>query len=321
MRIAVVGAGAIGGFIAGALARSGAEVGVVARGAHLQAIRQNGLQVRSELGAFVVNVPASSSLQELEREFPDGAGFEYLLLTFKAHQWPGMLPQLALYADTAATLVTLQNGVPFWFSRNPPLQTVDPGGKIGGLFPDTQIIGGVVHASGNIAAPGIIEQSRGMRYPLGELDGTISPRLQALHAAFQKAGLQSEIDDNIRRTLWIKLLNNTGQNPVSALTRKSIAQMFGDPPTRAWVRELMAETLAVGQAIGVVDEVDIEARIAYAARLSDVKTSMLQDLEAGRPLELDPILGATIELGERYNVAMPRLREAYDALKQQAAAT
>lgn len=304
-RICVVGAGAIGGFLAAALAKAGAPVAVVARGPHLDAIRRNGLRVESDLGAFTVRVDASHDLREL-------GAFDALLLTFKAHQWPSFLPQLA--AAGGANVVTLQNGLPFWYVRDPPLQHVDPGGAIGKLFPDQRVIGGVVHVSGTIVEPGRIRHSGGLRYVLGDVNGSPNAAVDALAGLFRRAGLAAEVDTNIRATVWLKLVNNAGLNPASALYRMRIKPMLADPKARALVHAMMSDALRVGQAMGVVSDVDINARIEYAARLDDVKTSMLQDYERKRALELDPILGAVIELAQRYDVDVPSLRDAYRRL-------
>jgi 2-dehydropantoate 2-reductase len=307
MRIGVVGAGGIGGFLAGALAHAGLPVAVVARGEHLAAIARDGLHVESDLGSFTARVEAADDLRSL-------GDFDVLLLTFKAHQWPDFFEQLAPFAATSTTIVTMQNGLPFWFVRDPALQSVDPGGRIAKLFGDERVIGSAVHVSGHIAAPGFIRQSGGMRYMLGSPLGGPSPRVEALVEAMRSAGLAPEADPNVRATVWLKLVNNCGLNPVSALRGLTIKPMLADPAARAEVRALMEEALRVGQAIGVVNEVDIDARIAYAARLDDVKTSMLQDYERGRTLEADPILGAVIELAGRYGVEVPRLRAAHEAL-------
>jgi 2-dehydropantoate 2-reductase len=306
VRIGVVGAGGIGGFLAGALARAGLPVAVVARGEHLAAIRRDGLHVESDLGTFVARVEAAADLREL-------GAFDVLILSFKAHQWPAFLEQLEPFAATDATIVTMQNGLPFWYVREPPLQGVDSGGRIGALFPDERIVAGVVHVSGHVAQPGTVRQSGGMRYVLGAPRGGSNARVDALAEAMRAAGLSPEVDANIRAVVWLKLVNNAGLNPVSALRRLTIQPMLADARARAEVRGLMEEALRVGQAMGVVAEVDIDARIAYAARLDDVKTSMLQDYERGRPLE-DPILDALIELAGRYGVEVPLLRAAHQAL-------
>jgi len=307
MRIGVVGAGGIGGFLAGALARAGVAVGVVARGEHLAAIRRDGLHVESDLGTFGVRVDAAEDLREL-------GDFDALLLTFKAHQWPGFVEQLAPYARAGTTIATMQNGVPFWFVREAPLASVDPGGRLGALFPDESIAGGVVHVSGHVARPGAVKQSGGLRYVLGAPGGGTSERVEALVRTLRAASLEAEEDGNVRATVWLKLVNNAGLNPVSALRGLTIKPMLADPQARAEVRELMEEALRVGQAMGVVAGVDIDARIAYAARLDDVKTSMLQDYERGRELETGPILGALVELAQRHGVDVPRLRAAQAAL-------
>jgi 2-dehydropantoate 2-reductase len=314
MRVGVVGAGAIGGFLAGALARAGVPVAVVARGAHLAAIRRDGLRVESELGAFTARVDASESLRSL-------GDFDVLLLTFKAHQWPSLLAQLARFSGTRTTIVTLQNGLPFWYLRTPPLDSVDPGGKIGRLFGDEQVIGGVVHVSGDVPEQGLVRQSGGLRYLLGSPQNGESARVEALVALLQGAELQAESDRDIRASVWLKLVNNAGLNTVSVLRRATIKRLLSDDAARREVRDLMSEALLTGRALGVVSDVDIDARLDYAARLDDVKTSMLQDYERGRALELDPIVGVVIEVADRYGVAVPHLRAAYAQLARVAGAS
>jgi 2-dehydropantoate 2-reductase len=311
VRITVVGAGAIGGFIAAALARAGMPVGVVARGSHLDAILERGLRVRSDLGEFSARVDAAADPNELPPA-------DFLLLTFKAHQWPGFLERLGPAARAKTPIVTLQNGIPFWFARTPPLESVDPGGRIGALFADGQIIGGVVHVSGHIAQPGLIVQSGGLRYLLGEASGRNGERVAGLAAAFRAAGLEAEVDGALRRSLWFKLVGNASLNPVSVVTGMTLGQIMRDRAVLARVRGLMLEVLEVGRALGLVEDPvrEAEARIAYAARLDDVKTSMLQDAEVGRPLEIEPILGAPIELARRLGVDVPLLREMRARLRE-----
>jgi 2-dehydropantoate 2-reductase len=314
MRIAIVGAGAIGGFVAAVLARSGTPVAIVARGPHLDAIRRSGIAVvASDLGSFTASVEASDDLRAL-------GPVDLALLAFKSHQWPALLPQLEAAARNGTTIVTLQNGVPFWFHRSPPLRTVDPGGRIGALFPDERVIGGVVHVSGHIAAPGQIHQSGGTRYVFGALHPASHDLLTDFAGHMRSAGLAAEIELNIRQIVWLKLVNNVGLNPVSTLRELTVHQLLAQPSTRAEVRALMVEALEVGRALGVVSDVDVDARIAYAQRLGDVRTSMLQDALAHRPLELDPIAGAVVELGEELGVPVPRLRAIYDQLRSRALA-
>ncbi len=314
VRVAVFGAGAIGGFIAGALACSGVEVFAVARGAHLDAIRRNGLRVKSDLGEFTVNIPAESDL----REFED---LDFVLVTFKSHQWDGVLPQFekAIAGNTA--FVTLQNGLPFWYDRNRALESVDPGGRVLKTIPYDRIIGGVVHASGHIVEPGFVHQSGGMLYPLGELDGSTTARITALSDAFLKAGMHAPIEGDIRKFIWRKLVNNTGLNPVSALTRATVQKMLHDDGVRPVLHAIIEEALSVARATGVEPGVDADERLKWAEHIADVKTSMLQDLEAGKPLELEPIVGAVVELSQRYGVAVPHTETVYALTKQLARTT
>lgn len=309
MRIAVFGAGAIGGFIAGALSRAGFDACVVARGAHLDAIRRHGLRVaRSDLGAFSVNIPAAADL----REFED---LDYVLITFKSHQWGGVLPQFERAIAGGSSFVTLQNGLPFWYSRDRALESVDPGGTILKTIPYDRIIGGVVHTSGHLAAPGVIDQSGGMLYPLGELDGAVTQRIQKLSQALVKAGMNAPIEPDIRRNIWRKLINNTALNPVSALTRATVQEMLRDRGTRVVLRAIIEEALRVARASGVDPGVDVEERLKWAEHIADVKTSMLQDVESGKPLELEPIVGATVELAHRYAVPVPHIETVYALTK------
>ncbi len=308
MRIVVLGAGGIGGFVAAALARAGYDVAVVARGPHLDAIRERGLHVRSALGEFTVRVPASDRLAEL-------GTFDLAIAGFKGHQWADALEQLAPAARKGLTIVTMQNGVPFWFVRTPPLESVDPGGRIGALFPAAQTIGGVVHASGHIAAPGSILQSGRTRYLFGDAAGGVGPRARELCEMFRAAGLAPEADENIRATVWLKLVNNVGLNPVSTLRGVTVHRLLEDPAALAELRGLMLEAIAVGRAIGAIGDIDVEDRIAVLSQVADVKTSMLQDFEAGRTMEVAPILGALIELAGRSGIPVPLARAAQAALE------
>src|ERR1700733_1655808 len=197
-RIAIVGAGAIGGFLAAALAEEGLSVAVVARGAHLAAIRHDGLRVESDLGSWTTRLEASDDLRRL-------GDFDALILTFKAHHWPAFREQLEPFAASAASIVTMQNGLPFWYVREPPLASVDSGGAIGKLFGDDRVIGGVVHVSGSIAAPGHVRQSGGVRYVLGDPRGGSNPRVAALADAFRRARLAPEKHPNLRATGWVEV--------------------------------------------------------------------------------------------------------------------
>jgi 2-dehydropantoate 2-reductase len=304
----VFGAGAIGGFIAAALARAGNDVGVVARGPHLQALRTGGLRVRSELGNFTAPVAASDDLRDFGS--PD-----YVLITFKSHQWSGVLAQFESAIAGHSVFVTLQNGLPFWYDRGRALESVDPGGRVLHTIPYDRIIGGVVHASGHIVEPGFVDQSGGMLYPIGELDGSITARIEHLAGEFRNAGFQAPIEPDIRRTIWRKLVNNLALNQVSVLTRATVGTMLRDARVRAVLRNVIEEGLAVARASGVEPGVDAEERLRWAEHIADVKTSMLQDLEAGKSLELEPIGGAVVELADRYGVPIPYTQTVYALTK------
>ena len=308
MRTAVVGAGAIGGFIAGMLARAGADVALVARGAHLQAIRAHGLRVRSEAGDFTVKIAAANDLRELGE-------FETVLVVVKAHQLLEVLPQLLPAIKSGATIVPMQNGVPFWYFADRSLAAVDPEGKIREAIPRDQIVGSVVHASGNTPEPGCIEQSGGMKYILGDPDERPSPRADAVATQLAAAKMDAPVTLKIKREVWRKILGNVSLNPVSALTCLTIGRMLADPQTRALIAQLMEETMRVATASGVDVEISIEERINFASRLVDVKTSMLQDAEARRPLELDPIVGAVVELATQFAVRAPTVQTVYTLAK------
>ncbi len=302
MRVVVIGAGGIGGFLAATLARSGVDVAILARGPHADAIARSGLHVRGDLGEFTVRVPLVGRLDDL-------VGFDLALLCVKAHQMLALHGALQRLSQSGACVVTLQNGVPFWFTREPPLESVDPESAIGSLFDDRRTIGGVVHVSGHIDRPGSVVQSGGTRYVLAPIAGGGSAEryIQPLRESMERAGLMPEPSSEIRSVLWAKLANNVGLNAVSSLTRLSIARMLAFAATRDLVARAIGETLAVGRALGVVGEIDVERRMEYAARLSDVRTSMLQDVLAERSLEIEPILGATVELGGRCGVVTPTI--------------
>ena len=309
MRIAVVGAGAIGGLIAGALARSGAEVAVVARGAHLEAIRRHGLAVRSaHLGDFVARVEAAPDLRAL-------GSFDAILVTVKSHQWLPLLEQFAPYAESDTTVATFQNGFPFWYYRDKWLESVDPGGRILRTFAYERLVGGVVHASGNVVEPGVVRHLGQWIFPMGAPAGGESARTRQLAAAFVRAGLVAPVEVEIRRAVWRKLFGNAALNPVSALTRATTQTMLRDPRTRALIRSIVEECRAVAAASGIDVAESLEDRVAYIEGLADVKTSMLQDLEANRPLELEPIVGAVVELAARLRVPVPHLETVYALAK------
>lgn len=304
---AVFGAGAIGGFVGAMLARAGHDVTLIARGPHGAAMRAHGLTIESEDTQFTVAPAIAPGL-------PANARFDAVLIALKAHQIAAAAPQIAAALPAGTPAVFMQNGIPWWYflgTGAAPLQSVDPGGAIAAAFAPENVVGCVVFAACEVLEPGRIRHGIGKRFTLGEPLGGPSARLERLASDFSHAGLKAPIDPAIRREVWSKLLGNAAFNPISALTRAITSEMLEDPAVLALVRQVMEETSAVAAALGVEIGMAIDERIAGARRYGDNKTSMLQDLLAGRPLELDPLVGAIVELGERAGVATPALRHVH----------
>ena len=315
MRVAVVGVGAIGGLLAASLARAGEEVSVVARGAHLSAIREHGLKLVEANAEFSAKVAAAERLSELGPQ-------DCIVLGVKAHQIGEIAEDVGAALGPETTILTAQNGVPWWYFYGAGgrfdghrLETVDPGGRIGRLLPPERLIGSVVYAAGEIAAPGVIRHVEGNRFTLGELDGATTARATALSQALQGAGLKAPVVADIRSEIWMKLWGNATLNPVSALTRARLDRMCQFPPSRALIAEMMAEVRAVGEALGVKFRISIEKRIAGAEAVGAHKTSMLQDVEAGRAPEIEALVGAVIEMARLVETPTPRLEAVYALVK------
>jgi 2-dehydropantoate 2-reductase len=316
MKFAVFGAGAIGGLLAARLIETGQEVSVIARGAHLAAIRRQGLRIRS--AAF-----GESTCRPGASENPAEIGpVDVAVLAVKAHSLTAIAPSLAPLFGPETICVTTQNGIPWWYFQGlsgrwagTGMESVDPGGTIAAHIDARRVIGSVVYVSASLAGPGLIEHVEGTRLPIGELDGSRSERVRGLAKIFTDAGLKSSIRSDIRADIWTKLLGNATFNPISALTRATMTQLLETPETRRLIREGMDEVRAVAAALGVSIAISTEKRIAGAEQVGNHKTSMLQDLEAGRPLELEPILGAVVELAGKAGVVAPRLEALYACAK------
>jgi len=310
MRFLIAGAGAIGGYLGACLARAGQDVTLFARGPHLRAMEERGLAVLSAGGDFRVYPKVTGDLAQ--------APADVIVLGVKAHSLTQLAPRLQPLIGADTTVVSTQNGIPWWYfqaagSRQPELrlERVDPGGIVGAAIDPARVAGSIVYFATEIAEPGVIRHIEGNRISLGEPDGSRSPRCRAIAEALIQAGLRCPVTTHIRQEIWVKLLGNVAFNPISALTRGTLAGMARDPAVRDIVRCIMAEVEAVANQLGVEIPISIDQRIAGAEKMGEHKTSMLQDLEAGRPLELEAVVGAVVELGERLGIAMPHTRTVY----------
>lgn len=303
MRFAVVGAGAIGAYLGACLARAGLEVTLVARGAHLEAMREHGVRVIEPDGStFTVHTEYADDVAGV-------AGAGCVFVTLKAHSLPAVAPALAAAADPEAALVFAQNGVPWWYEPGDGrrLESVDPGGVIAASIDRQRVVAGIAYPAATVLEPGVVRREEGDRFSLSELDGARSRRVMAIAEAMTEAGVRARVSSRIREETWVKLLGNATLNPVSALTGATVGEMLADPGTRELVRALMREVESVAGAHGLRLGVSVEQRLRGAAGLAAHRTSMLQDLESGRPLELDALVGAVVEVGDRFGVATPLL--------------
>ena len=305
MKVAVFGAGAIGGLIGVRLARAGADVTFIARGPHLAAMQSRGVTLVSGGERMTVHPRCTSDPAEAGQ--PD-----YVLVTLKAHSLPGAAGQIAMMMGPDTALVTAINGVPYWYFygldgpwSDRRIESVDPGGMLWETLPPRQCIGAVVYPAAEVVEPGVIEHSYGDRFSLGEPDGSRSERVERLSRLLIGAGLKAPVRPRIRDEIWVKLWGNLAFNPLSALTGATLDRLTGQPDLRAVARAMMVEAQGVAEALGVRFAIDLDKRIAGAAEVGEHKTSMLQDLERGRPMEIDALLGAVVELGRVVGQKMP----------------
>ena len=315
MRFAVIGAGAIGAFVGAMLSKAGEDVTLIARGAHMRAMQKDGVRVRGSLGEF--------EARPLVTDDPCAIGaVDVVFLTLKAHSLTEMAPRIAPLLGTDTSVVSAQNGIPWWYFYNhggewegTHLETVDPGGMITNSIDPRRAIGCVIYCSTIITEPGIIEHIEGTRFSIGEPDGTRSKRCQRIAEAFIRAGLRCPIRGKIRQDIWVKLMGNVAYNPISALTRATLTEIVQCKETRAVAREIMIEAEEVAHKLGIEMGISVEQRLAGAEKVGHHKTSMLQDVEAGRPLELEPIVGAVIEIGCKLGMLMPYTKTVYACAK------
>jgi 2-dehydropantoate 2-reductase len=317
MNIGIVGAGAIGGMLAVRLALSGQSVTVVDLGAHLDAIKARGLKLVRADGSeeIATNLRASASCAE--------AGVQDLVfLAVKANQIAGLAADMGALFHQDTIVVPIQNGLPWWYFQNfngphggYRLKTADPTGVIEANIVSRRIIGCVVYPAGEIIAPGVIKHVEGDRYPIGELDGANTARVKMVSDALVAAALKSPVLEDIRSEIWLKLWGNMSFNPISALTHATLVDICQEPATRALAADMMLEAQAIGERLGAKFRVPLEKRIAGAEKVGKHKTSTLQDVEAGRRIEIDALIGSVIELGELTGVATPAIRAVYALMK------
>lgn len=315
MKFVIAGAGAIGAYMGARMARAGSDVTLFARGPHLRAMQERGLRVQSAEGDFEVPVKVSGSLDAI-------GPADVVFLGVKAHSLTDLAPRLApLFGpDTAA--VSLQNGIPWWYFQyhggpleGLRLERVDPGGVIANSIEPRRVVGSLVYLATEITEPGAVRHVEGNRISLGEPDGTRSERTKKIAEALIKSGLRCPITTHIRQEIWVKILGNVAFNPISVLTGATLVEMIRDPGVNALVRSMMGEAECAAKQLGLELPVTIDQRIAGAEKVGEHKTSMLQDLEMGRPLELEAVVGAVIEIGERLGIPMTSTRAVYACAK------
>ena len=321
MRICVFGAGAIGGLMAARLARKGdAEVTIIARGPHLAAMQANGLTLVSGEERFTVRPRCVGSAEEAGPQ-------DYVLVTLKAHSLPGAAGQMQPLLGPETAIVSAVNGIPWWYfygldgpHRDRRVASVDPDGRVWELLHPRRAIGCIVYPAAEVTEPGVVEHSYGDRFSLGEPDGSRSERASRLSEALIAAGFKAPVRPRIRDEIWIKLWGNLAFNPISALTTATLDVLTADPGQREVARQMMLEAQAIGEALGVRFGIDVDKRIAGAAEVGVHKTSMLQDLERGRPMEIDALLGVVVEFAELTGLPAPTCRTVLHLVRARARA-
>jgi 2-dehydropantoate 2-reductase len=317
MKIAIIGVGAIGGYVGFRLALAGEDVTFIARGANLEALRSRGIRLVAADGSeqVVAKVQATD-------DYGAAGAQDVVILAMKAHQVEAVAPQVPKLFGSDTVVVPMQNGIPYWyFHRHAgPLagsrvHSVDPTGVIGEHIPGERVIGCVVYPAAELLSPGVIKHVEGNRFPVGEPDGTTSARVTQVSECFIRGGLQAPVLADIRAEIWLKLWGNLTFNPISALSRASLAAICQFAPSRAIAAAMMAEAQSVANKLGITFRVSLEKRIAGAERVGHHKTSMLQDVEASRTLEIDALLGSVVELARLTDTATPHIDTVYALTK------
>jgi 2-dehydropantoate 2-reductase len=317
MKIAIVGAGAIGGLVGARLALAGEQVTFLVRGANLLAIRNKGIKLIEHDGTEQVaaNVAATD-------DYAEAGPQDLVILALKAHQVAAVADQLPHLFGPETCVVTMQNGIPYWYFHQHgghlegrPVLSVDPDGLLAARIPPSRVIGCVVYPASELVAPGVVRHVEGERFPLGELDGSDSARVQAISACFIKAGFKAPVLDNIRAEIWLKLWGNLTFNPISALCHATLEGICQYPLARGLAADMMREAETVANKLGVTFRVTLDKRIAGAEKVGRHKTSMLMDIEAGRGPEIDALVGSVVELGRFTDTATPHIDAVYALVK------
>ena len=325
MKLCVYGAGAVGGLMAAWLARAGHDVSVVARGAHLEAMRRSGLRVRSQNGVESFQIKAAGDPRELGPQ-------DYVLVTVKAQSLTDVAQSMGPLLGQGTSIVTAMNGVPWWFFDRLPyaqnarnggerLESLDPRGTLARGMPTERIVGCVVHLAASTPEPGLISHNMGRKLIVGEPGGKNTTRTRHIADALQGAGFEVIVTPTIEKEFWVKLLGNVSFNPVSALTMSTADRLIETPGVKGFMVKIMREVLAIGRAVGVDADIDPEARIDMARALGKFKTSMLQDMEAGKALEIDGLLAGTLEIARKAGVPAPYTEMLFGLIKARAQAT
>lgn len=318
MKVAIIGAGAIGGYVGAKLALAGEDLTFIVRGANLAAIREHGLRLIMADGAehLAAHVGATDNYDEAGPQ-------ELVILAMKAHQVETVARDVPKLFGPDTAVVTMQNGIPYWYFHEhggaalegTRVQSVDPNGVIGECIPASRVIGCVVYPASELIAPGVVKHIEGDRFPIGELDGSSSERVSRISACFTKAGFKAPVLDNIRAEIWLKLWGNLTFNPISALSHSTLVDICQFPLTRALAASMMNEAQAVAHKLGIEFRVTLDKRIAGAEKIGKHKTSMLQDIEAGRAPEIDALVGSVVELGRLTDTPTPHIDTVYALVK------
>lgn len=308
MRFLIVGAGAIGGFIGAMLTRAGEDVTLIARGAHLRAMSERGVRIHGSVGEFVAYPKVTDDPGSV-------TDVDVMVLTLKAQSLPEISARLAPLIGPSTAIVSAQNGIPWWYFyrhggdfEGLQLQSLDRDGKLNEYFPSEHTIGCVIYCSTVVSEPGVIEHLEGTRFAIGEPDGSRSDRCHNIARTFIRAGLKCPIRSNIRHDIWVKLLGSVAFNPISALTRATLLEIVRCPQTHDLSVEIMIEAEAIAERLGIDVAITKAQRLKGAENVGHHKTSMLQDVDAGRPLEWESIIGVLVELGDTLNLPIPHIK-------------